>query len=432
MNANLDAYWMPFTANRQFKNNPRMLASAEGMYYVTPDGRRVLDATSGLWCCNAGHGRKEIAGAIARQAAEMDYAPSYQMGHPLAFELAERLAELTPGDLNHVFFTNSGSEAIDTAMKLAFAYHHSRGEARGLFVGREKGYHGTGFGGMSVGGMPNNKKQFGKGVPAVHLPHTMRPDMRFSRGLPDQGAELADALDSIVAEHGAENIAAVVVEPVPGSAGVIIPPRNYLRRLRDNCDKHGLLLIFDEVITGFGRLGSTFAGYEFDVVPDIMTIAKGVTNGAVPMGAAIASGQIHDSIVSGPDQIELFHGYTYSGHPLAAAAAMATLDVYRDEAVFDNVRSLRDTFEDCAHELTNCRNVIDIRNYGFMAAVELAPDAEAPGRRGMEVLNKCFFDEDLMVRMSADIIAIAPPLVINEEQIRHVFKTLGNVINTVD
>ena len=432
MEAKLDAYWMPFTANRQFKANPRMLESAEGMYYVTPDGRRVLDATSGLWCCNAGHGRKEITDAIARQAAEMDYAPSYQMGHPIAFELAERLATLTPGNLNRVFFTNSGSESVDTAMKLALAYHHSRGETRELFVGRDKGYHGTGFGGMSVGGMPNNKKQFGPGIPAVHLPHTMLPEMRFSRGMPEQGAELADALDDIVAEHGADNIAGVVVEPVPGSAGVIIPPKGYLRRLRNLCDKHGLLLIFDEVITGFGRLGSAFAGYEFDVVPDIMTIAKGVTNGAVPMGAAIASDDIYESVISGPDQIELFHGYTYSGHPLAVAAAMATLDVYRDENVFDNVKSLRDTFETCAHELANCRHVIDIRNYGFMAAVELRSDPEAPGRRGLEVLNRCFFDAELMVRMSADIIAIAPPLVINEEQIQHVFKTLGTVINSTN
>ena len=432
MNVNFDAYWMPFTANRQFKANPRMLSGAEGMYYVTPEGRQVLDATSGLWCCNVGHGHERIISAIARQAAEMDYAPSYQMGHPIAFELAERLAGLTPGDLNRVFFTNSGSESVDTAMKLALAYHHSRGESRSLFVGRDKGYHGTGFGGMSVGGMPNNKKQFGAGIPAVHLPHTLLNETRFSRGLPQQGAHLADALKDIIAEHGASQIAAVVVEPIPGAAGVIIPPKGYLRRLRNLCDEHDLLLIFDEVITGFGRLGSAFAGYEFDVVPDIMTIAKGVTNGAVPMGAAIASDAIYTSIVSGSDQIELIHGYTYSGHPLAAAAAMATLDVYRDEDIFSNVVNLRDTFDACVHALANCRNVIDIRNYGFMAAVERSPDPDAPGRRGLEVLNTCFFNNNLMVRMSGDIIAIAPPLIINQEQIQHVFKTLGKVINQVD
>ncbi len=429
----MDAFWMPFTASRQFRKQPRMLERAQGMFYTTPDGREVLDATSGLWCCNLGHGRPEIVAAIANQAAKMDYAPAYQMGHPIAFELAERLALMTPGNLNKVFFTNSGSEAVDTAMKVALAYHHARGETRNLFVGRELGYHGTGFGGMSVGGMPNNKKQFGPGVDAVHLPHTLLPENAFSRGLPTLGTDRAEALHDIVNQHGASNIAAVIVEPIAGSGGVIVPPAGYLERLAEICQQHGLLLIFDEVITGFGRLGSSFASVEFGVTPDIMAVAKGITNGAVPMGAAIVSDNIHDTIVNGPQEtIEFFHGYTYSGHPLAAAAALAALDLYRDEQVFENVAALKATFEDSVHALANCRHVTDIRNYGFMAAVQLEPHPDGPGKRGLEVLNTCFFDHNLMVRMSGDVIAIAPPLVINENQIKHVFSTLGEVVNGIN
>ncbi len=371
----LSAYWMPFTANRQFKAAPRLLAGASGMYYRTADGREILDGTAGLWCVNAGHCRAEIADAIARQARALDYATAFQMGHPQAFALAARLARLAPGDLDHVFYVNSGSEAVETALKIALAYHHARGETgRVRLVGRERGYHGVNFGGMSVGGIPNNRKQFGPMLPAVdHLPHTHDLARNaFSRGQPAWGAHLADALTDVIARHGADTIAAVIVEPMAGSTGVLVPPQGYLERLRAICDAHGILLIFDEVITGFGRLGAPFAAGRFGVVPDLMTTAKGLTNAAVPMGAVFARKSVHDALMTGPEAaIELFHGYTYSGHPLACAAALATLDIYEKEGLFARARSLEPHFETAVHRLDEVPGVIDVRNIGLAAGIEL-------------------------------------------------------------
>lgn len=340
----LDAYWMPFTANRQFKAKPRLMAAADGMYFTSVEGRRILDGSAGLWCVNAGHGRHEIADAVHRQLATLDYAPSFQMGHPAAFDLATRLAALAPAGLDRVFFTNSGSESVDTALKIALAYHRANGAAsRTRLIGRERGYHGVGFGGLSVGGLVNNRRAFPTHLPGVdHLRHTHDLARNaFSPGLPPHGAELADDLERLVALHGADSIAAVIVEPVPGSAGVLPPPQDYLQRLRAICDRHGILLIFDEVITGFGRLGTPFASEYFGVKPDIFTTAKGLTNGAIPMGAVFASRAIHDALMQGPEnQIELFHGYTYSGHPAACAAALATLDIYEREKLLNRGASL--------------------------------------------------------------------------------------------
>ena len=352
--ADLEAFWMPFTANRQFKANPRLLARAEGMHYWTADGRRVLDGTAGLWCVNAGHGRREIAEAVHRQLTTLDYAPPFQMGHPAAFELANRLVRLTPG-LDHVFFTNSGSESVDTALKIALAYHRARGEGhRQRLIGRERGYHGVGFGGTAVGGMVNNRKAFGLLLNGVdHLPHTLDLEHNaFSRGLPAWGAQLADGLERLVALHDASTIAAVIVEPVAGSAGVLLPPQGYLKRLREVCDRHGILLIFDEVITGFGRVGSAFAAQEFGVLPDLITAAKGLTNGSVPMGAVFARKAIYDAFMQGPGSaIELFHGYTYSAHPTACAAGLATLDIYKDEGLLTRGASMAEYWRDALHSL---------------------------------------------------------------------------------
>jgi len=428
----LDAFWMPFTANRQFKAKPRMLMRAQGMHYFTADGRQILDAVAGLWCVNAGHGRQEIAEAIARQAATMDFAPTFQMGHPLAFEVAARLASLAPPGLDRVFFTNSGSESVDTALKIAIAYHRVRGEAaRTRLIGREKAYHGVGFGGISVGGIVNNRKFFGSLLPGVdHLPHTLDLEHNaFSRGLPQWGAHLANDLERIIALHDASTIAAVIVEPISGSVGVILPPVGYLKRLREICDRHGILLIFDEVITGFGRTGQPFAAQSFDVVPDLITTAKGLSNGAVPMGAVFAQRKVYDAFMQGPENaIELFHGYTYSAHPLACAAALATLDIYARDNLLTRAASISSRWENAVHSLRGLPNVIDIRNYGLIGAVELKARDGKPGARGYEVFTQCF-EKGVLVRQTGDVIALSPPLIIEDAHIEQIVSTLRQVIS---
>ena len=428
----LDAFWMPFTANRQFKANPRLLTRAEGMHYWTADGRQVIDAVAGLWCVNAGHGRREISEAVARQLNTMEYAPAFQMGHPIAFELANRLAALAPAGLDRVFFTNSGSESVDTALKIAVAYHRARGQGqRTRFIGRERGYHGVGFGGTSVGGMVNNRKFFsGSMLPGVdHLPHTLDiAHNAFSRGLPHWGMHLANELERLIALHDASTIAAVIVEPISGSAGVILPPTGYLKRLREICDKHDILLIFDEVITGFGRVGKPFAALAFDVTPDLMTTAKGLTNGAIPMGAVFSHRKIYDAFMQGPENvIELFHGYTYSAHPAACAAALATLDIYAKEGLLTRATTLSPQWEDAVHSLRGVPNVIDVRNYGLIAGIELEPRAGKPGARAFEVFLKCF-ERGVMVRQTGDVIALSPPLIIEPKQIAQIIETLTGVI----
>ena len=428
----LAAFWMPFTANRQFKQAPRLLVSASGMTYRSHDGREILDGTGGLWCVNAGHCRPRIVEAIARTAATLDYAPTFQMGHPLAFEVASRLAALAPPGLNRVFLTNSGSESVDTALKIALAYHRARGEGqRFRLIGREKGYHGVGFGGISVGGLPNNRKAFGPLLPGTdHLRHTLDLERnRMSRGLPRHGAELADDLERLVQLHDASTIAAVIVEPVAGSAGVILPPQGYLQRLRELCDRHGILLIFDEVITGFGRVGEAFAAQRFGVTPDLITTAKGLTNGSVPMGAVLARQEIHDAFMHGPEgMIELFHGYTYSGHPLACAAALATLDTYRDEDLFASALRLERAWEDAIHALADLPHVRDIRNVGLIGAVELEPRPGAPGARAYEAFLRAFHDEAVLVRYTGDVIALSPPLILDAGHIERLFAGLRRAI----
>jgi len=430
----LDAFWMPFTANRQFKAQPRMLSRAEGMYYWTPDGRKVLDAAAGLWCVNAGHCRREITDAVSQQIAVMEYAPPFQMGHPLAFELANALVEITPPGVDRVFFTNSGSESVDTALKIAIAYHRVRGEgARTRLIGRERGYHGVGFGGISVGGMVNNRKFFGALLPGVdHLRHTHDPARNlFSKGLPAHGAEFADDLERLVALHDASTIAAVIVEPIAGSTGVLLPPKGYLKRLRELCTKHGILLIFDEVITGFGRTGSAFAAQEFDVVPDLITCAKGLTNGAVPMGAVLVRREIHDTFMSGPPgAIELFHGYTYSAHPVACAAGLATQKLYR-EGLFDRARAMAPYWSDAVHSLKGRRNVVDLRAYGLVAGIELEPRRGSPGARGYDALVAAF-NAGLLIRTTGDTIAMSPPLIIERAEVDRIFETLVTIIDGLD
>jgi beta-alanine--pyruvate transaminase len=428
----LDAFWMPFTANRQFKSNPRLLAKAEGMHYWTADGREILDAVAGLWCVNAGHGRREITEAVTKQLGTMEYAPAFQMGHPIAFDLANRLAKISPPGLDRVFFTNSGSESVDTALKIAIAYHRARGAGqRTRFIGREKGYHGVGFGGMSVGGMVNNRKFFGSSMlPGVdHLPHTLSIEHNaFSRGLPQWGAHLANELERLIALHDASTIAAVIVEPIAGSAGVILPPIGYLKRLREICDKNDILLIFDEVITGFGRIGKPFASLAFDVTPDLMTTAKGLTNGAIPMGAVFAHRKIYDAFMQGPENaIELFHGYTYSAHPVACAAALATLDVYSKEGLLTRAASLAGEWENAVHSMRGLPHVQDIRNYGLIGAVELEPRAGKPGARGFEIFLNCF-ERGVMVRQTGDTIAMSPPLIVESKQIARMVETLTAAI----
>jgi len=427
----LDAFWMPFTANRQFKSQPRMLARASGMHYWTADGRQILDAVAGLWCVNAGHGRPEIAQAVARQLETLDYAPPFQMGHPGAFELANRLKEIAPSGLDHVFFVNSGSEAVDTALKIAIGYHRVRGDAaRTRLIGRERGYNGVGFGGISVGGIaPNRKMWSGVLLPGVdHLPHTHDLARNaFSRGQPAHGAQLADELERIVALHDASTIAAVIVEPIAGSTGVLVPPRGYLQRLREICDRHGILLIFDEVITGFGRTGSPFAAQEFGVTPDMITCAKGLTNGCVPMGGVLVKRSVHDAFMQGPDGIELFHGYTYSAHPTACAAGIAALEIYKREGLLTRARTLAKTWEDAAHELRSLPHVVDVRNYGLMLGLELEPVAGKPGARGYDTFVKCF-ERGMLTRQSGDTIACSPPLIIDTAQIGQIFETLAGVL----
>ena len=428
---NLDAFWMPYSANRAFKANPRLLARAEGVFYYTNDNREILDGTAGLWCCNLGHGRREIVEAIQRQAAVMDFAPTFQMGHPIAFQAAARLAEITPDGMDRVFFTNSGSEAADTALKIALAFHRARGEAgRVRLIGRERGYHGVGFGGMSVGGIGTNRKQFGAMLPYVdHLPHTWDPARNaFSQGLPAHGAERADALEGLITLHGAETIAAVMVEPMSGSTGVLPPPVGYLQRLRDICTKHGILLIFDEVITGFGRLGANFGSERLGVTPDILTMAKGLTNAAVPMGAVAVSNAIYDAIVHGaPEGIELFHGYTYSGHPLAAAAAIAAMDLQRADDLPARALALEPYWQRAVHSLRGLPNVTDIRDCGIVAGIELQPRPGKPTDRAVRVFGRCF-DTGLLVRTTGDIVALSPPLVIEEAHVDRIVQTLSDAI----
>ncbi|MBX6366837.1 MAG: aspartate aminotransferase family protein [Rhodospirillales bacterium] len=429
---NLEAFFMPFTANRQFKSAPRLLVEAEGMYFKDQAGRRILDGTAGLWCVNAGHGRKPIVEAVQRQVAKLDYAPTFQMGHPLAFEAAAKLAAMLPAPLDHVFFSNSGSEAVDSALKIAIAYHRVRGEGtRTRLIGRERGYHGVGFGGISVGGISANRKFFGPLLAGVdHLPHTHLPEKNaFSKGVPAHGAELADELERIVALHDPSTIAAVIVEPVAGSTGVLIPPKGYLERLREICTKHGILLIFDEVITGFGRLGSSFAVEHFGVVPDMVTFAKGVTNGTIPMGGVILKREIYDAFMEAAPEntIELFHGYTYSGHPVAAAAAIATMDLYKEEGLFERARDLAPYWEAAIHSLKGARNVIDLRNIGLVGAIELEPIPGKPTKRAFDAFLKAW-EKGVLIRTTGDIIALSPPLIVEKKEIDRLVETVGEVL----
>src|SRR5271154_4564415 len=425
----LAAHWMPFTSNRAFKKAPRLLAGAKDMHYFTVDGRKIIDAASGMWCCNAGHGRTQISQAIAKQAETLDYAPPFQFGIPQAFELASRIADLAPAGLDHVFFCNSGSEAVDTALKIALAYHNIRGEgSRTRLIGRERGYHGVGFGGLSVGGIVANRKLFGTLLAGVdHLPATYtREHQAFTKGEPDWGAHLADDLERIVALHDASTIAAVIVEPMAGSTGVLPPPKGYLQKLRAICDRHGILLIFDEVITGFGRLGAVFAAERYGVIPDMITFAKGVTSGTVPMGGVIARKPIYDAFMNGPESaIELFHGYTYSGHPLACAAALATIDLYRDERLFERAKALEPKWYDAIMGLKGLPNVVDIRCVGLTGAIDLAPIPGSPGERVRTALDHAFFDAGIMIRPAGETIEITPPPILSEDDIGEIMDKVG-------
>jgi len=429
-----DAFWMPFTANRQFRAAPRLLSRAEGMYYWTPEGRQVLDGTAGLWCVNAGHCRPKIVEAVRRQVGEMDYAPTFQMGHPLAFEFAERLAAIAPPGFAKVFFTNSGSESADTALKIALAYHRVRGEGqRYRLIGRERGYHGVNFGGMAVGGIPTNRKAFGPGLAGVyHIRHTHDLSRNaFSKGQPLQGGvELADDLERVCALHDPSTVAAVMVEPVAGSAGVLVPPRGYLERLREICTRHGILLIFDEVITGFGRLGEPFGAERLGVMPDIITTAKALTNGTIPMGAVFVRSEIFEAFMQGPQGIELFHGYTYSGHPVACAAGIAMLDTCAEEGLLTRASELEKHWEEAAHALKGARHVIDVRNFGLMAAVELEPRPGAPGARAFEAFVRAF-EAGVLIRVTADIIALSPPLIVEKPQIDRIFQAIRDAVSAV-
>jgi beta-alanine--pyruvate transaminase len=433
---NTEHFWMPFTANRQFKAKPRILAAASGMHYTTDDGRKILDGTAGLWCVNAGHSHPKIVEAIQRQAATMDYAPPFQMGHPKAFEAASALVSIAPEGLNRVFFCNDGSEAVDTALKIALAYHRVRGDSlRTRLIGRERGYHGVGFGGIAVGGIAGNRKHFGPTLAGVdHLRHPLDIARNaFSRGLPEHGAELADELEQrLITLHDPATVAAVIVEPIQGSAGVILPPKGYLQKLRTICDKYGILLIFDEVITGFGRLGAPFAADCFGVVPDMITCAKGLTNAAVPMGAVIVKQEIHDAFMAAAPEntIEFFHGYTYSGHPLAAAAAVATIDVYKTEDLFERAANMAPYFEQAAHSLKGLPYVKDVRNLGLVCGIELEGMPGRPASRAFDVFQKCFWEKNVLIRTTGDIIALSPPLIIDKAQIDHLFGTIADVLKS--
>ena len=430
----MSSFWMPFTNNRDFKANPRLLVSSEGMYYKDVDGNRILDGAAGLWCVPCGHAQPRITQAVSQMVGQLDFAPTFQMGHPAAFDLAEQLIEYTGHKFGHVFYTNSGSEAVDTALKMALAYHRARGEGgRTRLIGRERGYHGVGFGGLSVGGIGNNRKSFGPLLPGVdHLPHTHNlAKNAFTRGEPEFGAELADELERLVTLHDASTIAAVIIEPVAGSTGVLVPPKGYLKRLREICDKHGILLIFDEVITGFGRLATPFASDYFGVEPDMMTTAKGLTNGVVPMGAVFTKRFIHDAFMDAPAGIELFHGYTYSGHPLACAAAIATLEVIREQGIVENAASMQPYFEEALHALRGLPHVIDIRSIGLVAGIELEPIAGKPGARAFSAFKQAFAD-GILIRVTGDIIALSPPLVLDKQHIDELFGKLANVLKNLD
>jgi beta-alanine--pyruvate transaminase len=431
----LEAWWLPFTANRAFKKNPRMISRAKDMHYITPDGKQILDAVAGLWCCNAGHNRQPIVEAIQQQAAELDFSPAFQFGHPTAFALASRIAAMAPADLDHVFFSNSGSEAVDTALKIALAYWNVRGQGQKTrLIGRERGYHGVGFGGISVGGIVNNRKFFGGLLTGVdHMPHTYnRQEQAFTKGEPEWGAHLADDLERIVTLHDASTIAAVIIEPMAGSTGVLPPPKGYLKRIREICDKHGILLIFDEVISGFGRLGHAFAAERFGVTPDMICFAKAVNSGTVPMGGVIARKGVYDTFMKGPDHaIELFHGYTYSGHPLAAAAALATLDLYRDEKLFERTKAVETRWMDAVMGLKGLPNVLDIRTIGLVAAIDLASIPDGVGRRAYEAMDVGFREHGIMLRITADTIALTPPLIISDNQIDELIEKVKKCILAV-
>lgn len=432
----LEHFWMPFTANRQFKQTPRLLARAQGMHYYTPEGREILDGTAGLWCVNAGHCREPIVEAIRKQAATMDFAPTFQMGHPVVFEAASAVAQVTPAGIDRVFFTNSGSECTDTAIKIALAYHRARGEAsRRVIIGRERGYHGTNVGGTALGGIPGNRKHYAglmSNIDHLRSTHDLQRNA-FSRGMPLHGAEFADELERIITLHDPSNVAALMVEAVAGSAGVLIPPQGYLQRLREICTKHGILLIFDEVITGFGRLGAPFAADFFGVRPDMICMAKAMNNASVPMGAVAVDRPIHDTIVEATPvgAIEFMHGYTYSGHPLAAAAVVATQKLYRDEKLFERAAMMAPYFEDAVHSLRGTRNVVDVRNIGLIAGIELETRAGKPGLRAYEALVKCF-DTGVLIRTTGDIIALSPPLIIEKPQVDRIVSTIGDVLKTID
>lgn len=433
----LSAFWMPYSANRAFKSSPRMITGSKGNHYFTSDGRAILDGTAGLWCCNAGHCRAPVVEAIKRTAEQVDFAPTFQFGHPMAFELAARIAGEAPEGLDHVFFANSGSEGVDTALKIALAYHKMKGEGgRTRLIGRERGYHGSGFGGISVGGIVNNRRFYGGLLGGVdHLPHTYnREHQAFTKGEPDWGAHLADDLERIVALHGADTIAAVIVEPMAGSTGVLPPPHGYLKRLREITSKHGILLIFDEVISAFGRLGHAFAAQRYDVVPDMIVFAKGITSGTVPMGGVIATGDIYDAFMdgSGEGMIELFHGYTYSGHPLACAAALATLDIYRDDGLYHQAAEHEALFADAAHSyLRDLENVEDIRSCGIVVGIDLTPIEGKPTKRAYSAMVEAYENQNMMIRVTGDTIALSPPLTFTESEIDQTFSQLRSVIQAV-
>jgi beta-alanine--pyruvate transaminase len=430
----MEAFWLPMTPNRQFKSRPRLFVGAEGMHYLTQDGRRILDGMAGLWCVNAGHGQRRIVEAIQTQAAKLDFVSSFQMSHPAAFELAGRLAEIAPSGLDHVFFTNSGSESVDTALKIARGYHRARGEASRIrFISRAKAYHGMGWGGLSVSGIVRHRRDFGPLLPEVdHLSHTHSLEhAAFSRGQPSWGKHLADELEKLLSIHDPSTVAALIVEPVTGSGGVFPPPVGYLERLRDICDRHGILLIFDEVITGFGRVGAAFAANAFGVTPDLITCAKGMTNAAVPMGGVITSGKVYNALMAGPEStIELFHGYTYSAHPLACAAALAALDVYQDLGLFERARRIAPLWEAAAHALKDAPHVSDIRNIGLLAAIDLGPRDGAAGARGAECAGHCY-DDGILIRASGDTLLLSPPLIIEEEQIEALFAAVRRALAAV-
>ncbi|MEC8956547.1 MAG: aspartate aminotransferase family protein [Pseudomonadota bacterium] len=423
----MDSYWMPFTGNRYFKDNPRVIHRAEGMYCWSHDGRKLLDMVAGLWCCNAGHCDPRIVSAIQEQAADLDYAMAFQLGHPKAFELASKLTNIAPEGIDHAFFVNSGSEAVDTAMKMVLAYHRIKGEGQRIrFIGRERGYHGVGFGGISVGGMSPNRKMFGAMLPGVdHLSHTHNLEHNaFSRGLPSWGEHLADELENIIALHDPSTIAGVIIEPIAGSAGVLLPPKGYLEKIREICTKHGIMLIFDEVICAFGRTGDAFASSRFNVIPDIITTAKGLTSGTVPMGAVLTRNDIYDTFMTGPESaIEFFHGYTYSGHPLAAAAGCATLDAYIEDDMFNRALSLEEKFADALHSLKGEPHVIDIRSLGLIGAVELTPIEGQPTARAINIFRDCY-DKGLIIRTTGDTIAFSPPLIVKEQQIEETIEII--------